>query len=61
MFLVTELGNEIISYRVSYPAAGGMEFEKVASYSPYGNSTTPVGNAAAELQISVSLELSRSP
>lgn len=55
MFLVTELGNTITSYRVSYPAAGGMAFEQVFNTTSYGDFAVPVGNAAAEITVSVSL------
>lgn len=53
-YLVTELGNTVTGYSVSYPKTGGMAFEQVYESSVYGNLTLPVGNAAAEIAVSVS-------
>lgn len=53
-YLVTELGNTVTGYSVSYPEAGGMSFEKVFESGVYGNFSMPAGNAAAEIAISVS-------
>lgn len=46
-FLVSELGNLATSYKVSYPG-NTLEFEEVFTSGIYGNTTTPVGAAAAE-------------
>ncbi|GAB7353491.1 hypothetical protein MBLNU459_g3941t2 [Dothideomycetes sp. NU459] len=51
-YLVTELGNTVTGYAVSYPAAGGMSFKQVYESSVYGNLTMPAGNAAAEIAVS---------
>lgn len=53
-YLVTELGNTVTGYSVSYPETGGMSFEKVFESGVYGNLSMPAGNAAAEIAISVS-------
>lgn len=53
MFLVSELANTVTSYAVTYPSTGGMSFEKVFETTTYGNLSVPVGNAAAEITISV--------
>ena len=55
MFLVTELANTIYSYRVTYPKKGGLKFQQVYQVGTYGNLAVPVGNAAAEIAITVSL------
>lgn len=56
MFLVSELGNTITSFAISYPSAGGMSFKQVYNTTSYGDLVVPEGNAAAEIAISVSLD-----
>jgi len=54
MFLVSELANNVTSYRVSYPSTGGMAFEQVWQSGTYGpDLVVPAGNAAAEITVSV--------
>lgn len=55
LYVVTELANTVTGYAVSYPAAGGMAFEKVYESSVYGQLNLPSGNAAAEIAVSVSV------
>ncbi|KAK8202028.1 hypothetical protein M8818_005553 [Zalaria obscura] len=52
LYVVTELANTVTGYAVSYPAAGGMAFEKVYESSVYGQLNLPSGNAAAEIAVS---------
>ncbi|KAI4717060.1 3-carboxy-cis,cis-mucoante lactonizing enzyme [Aureobasidium sp. EXF-10727] len=52
MFLVSELGNTVTSFAVSYPSAGGMSFKQVYNTTSYGDLVVPDGNAAAEIAIS---------
>lgn len=55
MMLVSELANSVTSFRVSYPAAGGMAFEQVYNVTSFGpDLAVPVNNTAAEIAISVS-------
>jgi 6-phosphogluconolactonase (cycloisomerase 2 family) len=50
-FLVCELNNKIISYKVEYLAKGGLGFKQVDEKSTYGDKPSNFG-AAAEIQIS---------
>lgn len=53
LFVVTELGNTVTSYEVTYLAnKGGLSFKQVYESNTYGNKTLPVGNAPAEIAIS---------
>ena len=53
LYIVTELGQTVTSYAVTYPAAGGLAFEEVYTSKTYGdNRTEPAGTAPAEIQIS---------
>ncbi|KAF2229051.1 3-carboxy-cis,cis-mucoante lactonizing enzyme [Viridothelium virens] len=53
LYIVTELGQTVTSYAVSYPAAGGLAFEEVYTSKTYGaNRTEPAGTAPAEVAIS---------
>ncbi|KAL2351512.1 Lactonase, 7-bladed beta-propeller-domain-containing protein [Cryomyces antarcticus] len=52
LYVVTELGNTVTSYAVTYPMAGGLAFKEVYKTSVYGNLTLPTGNAAAEIAVS---------
>jgi Lactonase, 7-bladed beta-propeller len=54
-FLISELANTIASYEVEYSTAG-LNFTNVFLSGTYGNRTTPVGAAAAEAILSVSLK-----
>jgi len=55
LFVVTELNNQVTSYRVGYPSTGGMAFEQVWQSGTYGpDLVVPLGNAAAEITVSVS-------
>lgn len=54
LYIVTELGQTITSYAVSYPEAGGLAFKEVYTSNTYGNRTEPAGTAPAEVHISVS-------
>ena len=58
-FLLSELGNAVTSYKVTYGAAGP-SFEEVFSSGVYGDRTTPEGAAAAEAILTVCLS-SRNP
>jgi 6-phosphogluconolactonase (cycloisomerase 2 family) len=53
LFVVTELGNTVTSYAVTYPAKGGLSFKQVYRSSTYGPLPLPEGNAAAEIALSV--------
>jgi 6-phosphogluconolactonase (cycloisomerase 2 family) len=53
-FLISELLNTIVSYKVTY-SMDLIAFEEVFSSGTYGNTTTPAGAAAAEAIVSVSL------
>lgn len=56
MLLVSELANSVTSFRVSYPAAGGLAFEQVYNVSSFGpDLAVPINTTAAELEISVRL------
>ncbi|PSK56633.1 hypothetical protein B9Z65_6257 [Elsinoe australis] len=50
-FLVSELANTITSFQVAY-GNGTLGFTEVFNSGTYGNTTTPIGAAAAELHIS---------
>ncbi|KAI9655767.1 MAG: hypothetical protein M1821_005202 [Bathelium mastoideum] len=52
LYIVTELGQTVTSYAVTYPAAGGLAFEEVYTSNTYGNRSEPAGTAPAEVQIS---------
>ena len=57
-YLVTELGNTLLPYRVTYlPANGGLNFTSIAAglqtYGPAYNSTISKSNKAAEIKISM--------
>ncbi|TVY47663.1 putative 6-phosphogluconolactonase [Lachnellula occidentalis] len=47
-FLVTELGNTVSSYEVSYDVKNNLGFTEVSTSGIYGNKSTPIGAAAAE-------------
>ena len=53
-FLISELGNKITSYKVTY-GTNILKFREVFDSGIYGNATTPTGAAAAEAILSVSL------
>ncbi|APA12909.1 hypothetical protein SS1G_08383 [Sclerotinia sclerotiorum 1980 UF-70] len=51
-YLVSELGNTVTSFAVSYEnATAGMTFTKIDTHGIFGNQTTPEGAAAAECLI----------
>lgn len=52
LYVLHELGNIIISYKVEYLKAGGLGFTKIEQYSSYGNRDAPVGGAGAEIFVS---------
>lgn len=56
LYVVTELGNTVTSYAVTYPEDGGLAFEEVFTSSVYGNLPLPEGNAPAEIAVSVSVQ-----
>ncbi|TVY25477.1 putative 6-phosphogluconolactonase [Lachnellula hyalina] len=47
-FLVSELGNTVTSYSVSYSVSNNLGFTEVSSSGIYGNASTPVGAASGE-------------
>jgi 6-phosphogluconolactonase (cycloisomerase 2 family) len=49
LFVVHELSNKIVSYKVTYPNNGGLTFAEVDEVSTFGNRTIPEGAAAAEI------------
>jgi 6-phosphogluconolactonase (cycloisomerase 2 family) len=51
-FLVTELGNTVTSYTVTY-GKGSLTFNEVFTSGIFGNEATPEGAAAAECILSV--------
>lgn len=58
LYVVTELGNTVTSYAVTYlPDGKGLDFEQVYRSTTYGNLPLPAGNAPAEVHVSVSTAL----
>ena len=53
MYLVTELGNTLTGYNVTYPSGGCMAFDEIETENTFGNHTIPAGAAAAEIHIAV--------
>jgi 6-phosphogluconolactonase (cycloisomerase 2 family) len=49
LFVVHELSNKIVSYKVTYQHTGGLDFVEVDEVSTFGNRTIPEGAAAAEI------------
>lgn len=54
LFVIHELANRIISYKVTYPTAntGGLTFTAVQEVGLYGDRADPVGTRAAEITVS---------
>jgi len=52
LFVVHEKSNKIVSYRVDYPACGGLNFTQVDEVSTYGNHTVPALTFASEISLS---------
>jgi 6-phosphogluconolactonase (cycloisomerase 2 family) len=52
LFVVHELSNKIISYKVDYPECGGLDFTEVDEVSTYGNMTVPPKTFASEITLS---------
>lgn len=53
LFVIHELGNIIVSYKVNYNATGtGQSFTKLQTIGLYGNRTNPDGTRAAEIVVS---------
>lgn len=52
LFLIHELSNKIISYKVGYLEAGGLTFTQVQEIGLYGDRADPVGTRAAEITVS---------
>lgn len=57
-YLVGELDNSLTTYSVTYPPAGGLSFTELHKESTFGDAPEPEGAAAAEIEVSVSLEFS---
>ncbi|KZF19265.1 putative isomerase YbhE [Xylona heveae TC161] len=51
-YLVSELTSHIDGFKVTYPAAGGISFEKIFETTSYGGPEKPDGALAAEIQLS---------
>ncbi|KAF2867139.1 3-carboxymuconate cyclase [Massariosphaeria phaeospora] len=51
MFVIHELSNKIVSYRVGYLEAGGLTFEPVHEVTTYGDRDIPAGAKAAEIAV----------
>ncbi|EAT91856.2 hypothetical protein SNOG_00361 [Parastagonospora nodorum SN15] len=49
LFLLHELSNKIVSYNVTYPECGGLEFAEVGEFSMFGDKEPPAGAGAAEI------------
>lgn len=49
LFLLHELSNKIVSYNVTYPEYGGLEFAEVGEFSMFGDKEPPAGAGAAEI------------
>ncbi|CAE7205499.1 hypothetical protein PTNB73_07137 [Pyrenophora teres f. teres] len=52
LFVVHEMNNRIVSYKVDYPECGGLNFTQVDDVSTYGNQTVPVRTFASEISLS---------
>jgi 6-phosphogluconolactonase (cycloisomerase 2 family) len=52
LFVVSELGNTIASYKVTYPYQGGLDFAEVSTTNTFGGGIIPPGAAAGEIAIS---------
>ncbi|KAH8696846.1 Lactonase, 7-bladed beta-propeller-domain-containing protein [Phaeosphaeriaceae sp. PMI808] len=52
LYVIHELSNKIVSYKVSYPASGGLAFQEVDEVSTFGDREAPKGANAAEITIS---------
>jgi len=52
LYVLHELANIIIAYKVEYLKAGGLGFTKINQYSSYGNQVAPVGSRGAEITVS---------
>jgi 6-phosphogluconolactonase (cycloisomerase 2 family) len=52
LYVIHELSNVIIAYKVTYLKAGGLGFTKISEYSTYGNQPKPDGTRAAEISVS---------
>jgi 6-phosphogluconolactonase (cycloisomerase 2 family) len=56
MYLVSEIGNKVTAFRVSYPSTGQMKLEEIQSTNSFGGKDPPRGTfGAAEIEVSVSL------
>ena len=59
LYVVFELTNTITSYKATYPPDGGCpRFKEIETSSTFGNNPVPVGAAAAEISLVVSISLS---
>jgi len=52
LYVIHELGNKIIGFKVDYPKDGGLSFTQVEEVSTYGKDKTPDGAKAAEIILS---------
>lgn len=52
LFVINELANRVVSYRVDYKRGGGLAFTEVQDIGLYGDRPTPVGSRAAEIAVS---------
>lgn len=55
LYVVTELANSVMGYSVTYLSSGGLHFTEVFADTTYGGPSAPIGAAAAEIAITVSL------
>ncbi|KAF2788616.1 putative isomerase YbhE [Melanomma pulvis-pyrius CBS 109.77] len=52
LYVIHELGNKIIAYKVEYLESGGLGFKEVQEIGLYGSQETPAGTKAAEISVS---------
>ena len=58
MYVVSEIGNTITGFNVTYPASGCLAFDEIEMENTFGNHTVPAGAAAAEIHLAVRIPLS---
>lgn len=52
LYVVCELSNKLLGFRVTYPSAGQISFEQVEATNTFGGNAIPDGAAAAEIAVS---------
>lgn len=52
LFIINELSNRVVSYRVNYLEKGGLAFTEVQDIGLYGDRAVPDGTRAAEITVS---------